>query len=287
MKHIVYSIPTLMLAAALVSCTTRDGRRLLASEADGNGRPYAEALQAEEHVVEKTRTGKTPYCLEQPAPLTERSEQILHRVGYTASYNRETRLPNWVAWHLTASHTDGPYSRRRLKFQEDGDVPAPRATDADYYRSGYDRGHMCPSGDNKWNEEAQKQTFLFTNACPQNRSLNAGDWNEMELQCRRWAEDFGDIYIVCGPILYKGRHKTIGKNRVVVPEAFFKVVLCMAGEPKAIGFIYKNAPGDRPKGDYVNSVDEVERITGIDFFPSLPDDVENRVEAEADIADWL
>ena len=122
--------------------------------------------------------------------------------------------------------------------------------------------------------------------CPQNGNLNRGDWNEMEQACRRWAKEYGGVYVVCGPILYKGKHKTIGKNKVVVPEAFFKVVLRTGENPKAIGFIYKNAGGNRPKGDYVNTVDEVERITGIDFFPSLPDDVENKVEATADIADW-
>ena len=230
---------------------------------------------------------EAPAGVEIPAPLTDRKEQILRRTAYTASYNSDTRLPNWVAWQLTAEHTSGPHKRGGIDFAEDEDVPEPRATDWDYYRSGYDRGHLCPSADNKWSEAAQRESFLFTNICPQNHSLNAGDWNEMEQQCRRWADELGSIYIVSGPILYKGRHKTIGKNKVVVPEAFFKVVLCTEGEPKAIGFIYKNQPGNRPKGDYVNSVDEVERITGIDFFPALPDDVESRVEASADIADWL
>lgn len=225
--------------------------------------------------------------MEMPAPLTDRNEQILHRTGYTVSYNSATRLPNWVAWQLTSAHTSGPYKRGGIDFAEDEEVAEPRATDNDYYRSGYDRGHMCPSADNKWSETAQRESFLFTNICPQNHSLNAGDWNEMEQQCRRWANELGSIYIVSGPILYKGKHKTIGKNKVVVPEAFFKVVLCTKGTPKAIGFIYKNQPGNRPKGDYVNTVDEVERITGIDFFPALPDDVEDKVEASADINEWM
>lgn len=225
--------------------------------------------------------------MEMPAPLTDRNEQILHRTGYTVSYNSATRLPNWVAWQLTSAHTSGPYKRGGIDFAEDEEVAEPRATDNDYYRSGYDRGHMCPSADNKWSETAQRESFLFTNICPQNHSLNAGDWNEMEQQCRRWANEMGSIYIVSGPILYKGKHKTIGKNKVVVPEAFFKVVLCTKGTPKAIGFIYKNQPGNRPKGDYVNTVDEVERITGIDFFPALPDDVEDKVEASADINEWM
>lgn len=211
---------------------------------------------------------------------------ILERAGYVTSYNKKTKLPNWVAWHLTAENTKGSHSRKGIDFMEDEDVPTPRADDWDYYNSGYDRGHMCPAGDNKWDSEAMRQSFLFTNICPQAPGLNRGDWNEMENACRSWARENGDIYIVCGPILYKGRHKTIGKHKVVVPEAFFKVVLCMRGTPKAIGFIYKNEDGNRPKGDYVNSVDEVERITGFDFFASLPDDVEKAVEATADLNEW-
>ena len=225
-------------------------------------------------------------ALEIPAPLKGIPEQMLKRTGYTVSYNSETKLPNWVAWHLTAAHTGGQAKRPRKAFHEDEDVEEPRATDWDYYNSRYDRGHMCPAGDNKWREEAMMQSFLFTNICPQAPSLNRGDWNEMENMCRKWAKEYGDVYIVCGPVLYKGRHKTIGKNKVVVPEAFFKVVLCMKGEPKAIGFIYKNGDGNRPKGDYVNSVDQVERITGFDFFPKLPDSIEKRIEAAADASEW-
>lgn len=145
---------------------------------------------------------------------------------------------------------------------------------------------MCPAADNKWSKKAMEESFLFTNMCPQNGNLNRGDWNEMEMACRKWAKKYGDLYIVCGPILYKGKHKTIGKNKVVVPEAFFKVVLRTGDDPQAIGFIYKNTSGNRPKDSYVNTVDEVERITGIDFFPSLPDDVEKKVEAECDLGLW-
>ena len=210
----------------------------------------------------------------------------LERAAYRLSYNPATRLPVWVAWHLTAEHTDGPYSRKGIKFAEDEDVPVPRATNMDYINSGYDRGHICPSGDNKWSEEAQLQSFLYTNCCPQLHNLNAGDWNELEGKCRKWAQQYGGGYIVSGPLLLNKKHKTIGKNKVVVPEAFFKVVLCMEGEPKAIGFIYRNEANNKTMSSYVNTVDDVERLTGLDFFSALPDEVEREVEAKADLADW-
>jgi len=224
--------------------------------------------------------------LEVPGKLTDRPEQILKRVAYTASYNSDLRIPNWVAWQLTGGHTEGKNKRAGVKFQEDTDVPLPRAVDFDYVRSGYDRGHLCPSADNRWDATAQEQSFLLTNVCPQDHNLNVGDWHELENLCRKWAKTYGSIYIVAGPVLFKGKHKTIGKNKVTVPEAFFKVVLCMEKKPKAIGFIYRNESGNRSKSYYVNTIDDVERITGIDFFPALPDKVENEVEATSSLDDW-
>lgn len=272
---------------ALCSCDLAKNNKALISEAgkalveeldqkDGEAGACdasAGAAEADDKLVMQTSPKGTP-------------EQILKRTGYVASYNKTTLLPNWVAWHLTAERTEGSAKRSGVDFAEDTEVPEPRATDWDYYNSGYDRGHMCPAADNKWSKKAMEESFLFTNMCPQNGNLNRGDWNEMEMACRKWAKKYGDLYIVCGPILYKGKHKTIGKNKVVVSEAFFKVVLRTGDNPQAIGFIYKNTSGNRPKDSYVNTVDEVERITGIDFFPSLPDDVEKNVEATADIANW-
>lgn len=272
---------------ALCSCDLAKNNKALISEAgkalveelgqkDGEAGACdvsAGAAEADDKLVMQTSPKGTP-------------EQILERTGYVASYNKTNLLPNWVAWHLTAERTEGSAKRSGVDFAEDTEVPEPRATDWDYYNSGYDRGHMCPAADNKWSKKAMEESFLFTNMCPQNGNLNRGDWNEMEMACRKWAKKYGDLYIVCGPILYKGKHKTIGKNKVVVPEAFFKVVLRTGDDPQAIGFIYKNTSGNRPKDSYVNTVDEVERITGIDFFPSLPDDVEKKVEAECDLGLW-
>lgn len=277
----------LIAVVALCSCDLAKNNKALISEAgkalveeldqkDGEAGACdasAGSAEADDKLVMQTSPKGTP-------------EQILKRTGYVASYNKTTLLPNWVAWHLTAERTEGSAKRSGVDFAEDTEVPEPRATDWDYYNSGYDRGHMCPAADNKWSKKAMEESFLFTNMCPQNGNLNRGDWNEMEMACRKWAKKYGDLYIVCGPILYKGKHKTIGKNKVVVPEAFFKVVLRTGDDPQAIGFIYKNTSGNRPKDSYVNTVDEVERITGIDFFPSLPDDVEKKVEAECDLGLW-
>ena len=220
-----------------------------------------------------------------PAPLSSISEQILEKSSYIVSYNKDTKIPNWVAWHLTVNHTDGPV-RRISNFYEEESVASPRATLEDYRGSGWSRGHMCPAGDNKWSEMGMYDSFSLVNVCPQNASLNSGIWNVIEIDCRRWANRFGDVYIVCGPILMNKEHETIGINKVVVPEAFFKVILCLQRKPKAIGFVVKNNEGKKKKDQFVNTVDEVEKITGIDFFPNLPDDIEEKVEAYANLDDW-
>lgn len=219
------------------------------------------------------------------ASLSHISEQLIEKSSYIVSYNKGTKIPNWVAWHLTADHTDGPV-RRMSNFYEEEQVASPRATLDDYRGSGWSRGHMCPAGDNKWSETAMYESFSLVNVCPQNASLNSGVWNSIEIDCRRWANRFGSVYIVCGPLLYNKEHETIGVNKVVVPEAFFKVILCMKGKPKAIGFVVKNNAGTKKKDQYVNTVDEVERLTGYDFFSYLPDNIEEEVEAYANLDDW-
>ena len=213
------------------------------------------------------------------------SQTVKKRFSYVVSYNHDTKEPNWVAWTLTADHASGDVPR--LDFMDDDDMPDPKGYLSDYYNSGYDRGHMCPAGDNKWDRKSMEDCFLITNMCPQVNNLNRGIWNSIEQQCRAWAKKYGKIYIVCGPIFLNQQHRKLGKNKVVVPEAFFKVILCLGDSPKAIGFVCRNvSQKGKKKTDFVNSVDEVERITGYDFFSKLPDGVEDKVEAEADISQW-
>jgi endonuclease G len=274
MKNTKIVVLLLCLSASLSACNFINSKH---KPLIGN---YASSEEQKEQPVESDAKGADG--IEIPAKLKGVPEQILYRTAYTASYNESTLLPNWVAWHLTADHTSGNHTRQGVSFHDDSDVPEPRAMNSDYTRSGYDRGHMCPSGDNKWNGDAQKESFLMTNICPQDHQLNMGDWNDLEMKCRDWAKDFGDIYIVAGPIFRGEKHKTIGDDGVTVPEAFFKVVLCMNidGEPNAIGFIYDNNSQHHPMDYYAVTVDDVEKITGIDFFPTLPDNVENTVEAK-------
>ena len=234
-----------------------------------------------------TTTATQAVQYERPAPLRDRPSTILRRVGYMVSYNKQTRTPNWVAWHLTKGHTYGDNQRSDEVFAEDQQVPSPRATPQDYYNSRYDRGHMCPAGDNKWSAKAMTHTFLLTNICPQNHGLNKYEWNDVEMLCRDWARKYGAVDVVCGPVYRKGvEPRYIGRNKVRVPDAFYKVVLCRSRQPKAIGFVFENTGKKQPYAQAVCTVDEVEQLTGIDFFPALDDKTEARVEAAARLADW-
>ena len=224
--------------------------------------------------------------LEIPAKLKDRSERILKRTNYTVSYNRNWNLPNWVAWELNKNETKGK-NNRRDEFVADTELPKDNQVEPwDYSGSGYDRGHMCPAGDNHYNDKAMSESFYMSNICPQNHDLNSGKWNDLEIACRRWANRYGEIFIVCGPIIDKRKGKTIGKNHeIFVPEQFFKCILITSTKPaRAIGYIFENNGSDRPYK--IHTIDEIEKITGMDFFPNLPDSIEDLIESRYEAGDW-
>ena len=235
---------------------------------------------------EPTTVTATPHEAEQLASAVA-GAPLLHHTGYVWCYNAETRLPHWVAWVLTANHTTGPYKRNGIKFQEDTDVDAPRATHEDYIRSGYDRGHLCPSGDNKWSEEAQRQSFLMTNICPQNGQLNSNGWSRLEKKVRSWAKRDSALIVITGPIYQSPAPKTIGKEMdIPVPDAFFKVIYAPR-QVRAIAFVYPNeGQCNRKLRKYATSVRSVELLTGLNFFAVLDDDLENRIENQNDFSQW-
>lgn len=235
---------------------------------------------------EDGRFDNEPDYIALPCKIKSRSEQILYRRGYAISYNQTNKLPNWVAWHLTKQHTYGNVERPRRAFHDDNDIKnSTHYWDYDKARK-YDRGHMCPAGDNKWDYKAMQETFLMSNVCPQYRNLNSGVWNDIEIKCRDWARQEGDVYIVCGPIFFPNRKNRdfIGESRIPVPDAFFKVVLSNRGKGKSIGFICENRSGSSDLNDYSVTIDEVEKLTGLDFFPALPDNLEESLESR--IGSW-
>lgn len=225
--------------------------------------------------------------VEIPDKIEGRTERVIVHMGYTVSYNADWKIPNWVAYELTDIEVAGVEPRGK-KFVPDPMVPKYQsATTDDYKNSGWDRGHMAPAADMKWHAQAMRESFYLSNVCPQNHNLNGGVWKDLEEQVRDLAAQKGHIYVVCGPIV-SDDYQTIGANEVVIPSAFFKVLLQEDdGEIYAIGFVYENKSGRRPMSTYAMTVDEVEELTGIDFFPSLPNKIEKMVESEVDFTKWI
>ena len=212
-------------------------------------------------------------------------EQIINYKGMTVSFNPDLHIPNWVAWELTAEEAMGTESRSD-KFYYDPDIEG-CATPQDYSGSGYDRGHMAPAGDMKWGREAMEETFCMTNILPQDGALNRGTWKKIEEKCRARAASDSAVIIVCGPVLTEAPREYIGGTRVAVPQRQFKVGLSpWADTPQAIGFLMDNGAVPGGMQAAAVTVDEIEALTGHDFFSTLPDSIENRLESTINFTRW-
>lgn len=211
--------------------------------------------------------------------------QIKEYIGFTISFNKDNKTPNYVAWELLGTETTGD-QQRIDKFWKDDEIEGCPTT-YDYTRSGYDRGHMCPAADQKWSYEAMYDCFVMANICPQLHELNAGAWQTLETKERQWAKRDSAIMVIAGPIYEPSDTKTIGNANVRVPSAFFKVLLApYVDQPRGIAFVYPNmtAPGNMQ--DYAMSIDDLEKTLNFDFFPALPDDMEKAVESVFSFKEW-
>jgi endonuclease G len=212
--------------------------------------------------------------------------QIIHHFAYTMEFADTYKQPVWVCYMICRSRVEASEAPRTDDFRPDPSVGTKSATPRDYSRSGYDKGHLAPSADFRWNEQAQSESFFMSNMSPQTPALNRGIWKHLEDKVREWGRDFDTLYIVTGPILRPGL-PTIGTSNVAVPEYYYKVVLDYKSSVKeAVGFILKNEGSKDPLSEFAVSVDSIGKVTGIDFFPALPDSIKKRVVGQVDLAFW-
>lgn len=209
---------------------------------------------------------------------------MLSYTGFTVAFCPDKHQPYYVTWSLEPGKTDGPAKKDDHNFAEDPNVEG-CATLEDYKKSGYDRGHLCPAADCRWNDQAMHDCFYLTNMTPQIHKLNAGAWKTIEENCRDWAEKYGTLYIVAGPVLSDRLTRTIGSSPVPVPDRFFKVIICPDAN-LGIGFIMPNEYVQGGAQATVTTIDQVETVTGFDFFSALPDDVEANLEKQHSLAAW-
>lgn len=220
-------------------------------------------------------------------PTYSTTDAVIERPYYTIRYNEEHEQAMWVAYKLVADSLAKPTFERKDDFREDPRVRTGSATLSDYRGSGYDRGHLAPAADFSYDEFALSQSFYMSNMSPQDPSFNRGIWKKLEDQVRHWAKANNAIYVVTGPILNK-KLKAIGKNEVSVPEYYYKIVLDMEKpEVKAIAFLMKNEKSSADLSTFVVTIDEIEKLTQLDFFPSIPDELENALEATKQPTKWF
>ncbi|QDK81161.1 DNA/RNA non-specific endonuclease [Spirosoma sp. KCTC 42546] len=214
-------------------------------------------------------------------PISRANGELIRHEGYTLSYRDQYKDAEWVAYPLLAYETTGDADRKYEQFKPDPSVENGTALPADYTRSGYDRGHLAPAADFKFSQRMMRETFFMSNITPQEPQFNRGIWSDLENQVRLWARRDNGLYVVTGPVLKPGL-PTIGKsNEVSVPAKFYKVILyCNKPEIRMIGFLLNNEGSTNSIKDFVVPVDLIEQLTGLDFFPKIPDDLERKLESK-------
>ncbi len=218
-------------------------------------------------------------------PAIGKGDNVVYHLGYSLLYSEQHENPKWVAYELTSNETQRAFERTN-KFLEDPFVSTGTADDFDYKGSGFDRGHLAPAADMGWSEVTMKESFYYSNMSPQLPGFNRGIWKKLEEQVRGWAQDYDSIYIVTGPVLKEGLPK-IGHNDVSVPEYYYKVILDYTlPDIKAIGFILPNESSTESLHHFAVSIDSVEKFTGINFFPQLPDIKEKELERQLCLPCW-
>lgn len=241
---------------------------------------YLDEEASSTHIREGERVKSDTKALLLPTSTTG---QVVHHQGYSLSYSEPHEQAEWVAYELRKSHLSKSNFKRPF-FEVDQAVKTGAASWKNYKNSGYDKGHLCPAGDKNYNQQAHDETFLTSNISPQDHDFNAGIWNTLEQKTRYWARKYDGVYVVTGGVLI-GDLETIGSERVAVPELFYKIVYDPDNE-KMIAFLIPNKNSSTPLYDYVVSVDSVEVLTGIDFFPELEDGLEDELEAMASYGNW-
>jgi len=207
--------------------------------------------------------------------------ELLCRKGYLLAHSAEHKTPIWVIEHLTAEKAEGSIPRSD-KFTPDPDLEeGERAELADYKNSGYDKGHMAPAADMRWDQQAMIECFFLSNMVPQvGKGMNQGIWKNLEEYIRKWAIDRDELYIFTGPIYEDGVNKTIGKNKVAVPTHLYKIVYD-PNKAEAIAFIMPNEKLDsKNMPNYIVTIRDVENKTGLDFLSNLDKQIQDVIETK-------
>ena len=217
--------------------------------------------------------------------IPSESDLLLNRKGFALGYSQKYKQAIWVSYILEAETLRQKQVRRKNKFRADPAVKRAPVKPGDYTKTGYDRGHLAPAADMTWSQQTEKESFYMTNMSPQIPGCNRGIWKRVEAQVRKWAIQEKKICVITGPI-FSDKYKKMGKAKIAVPVAFYKVILDLTPPRKMIAFIIPNEPSKRRIRSFTVSVDEVECITGHNFFSELLEHPDNELKKQSNFSDW-
>ena len=220
-------------------------------------------------------------------------DQVLCRTGYASGYSYKYKAPLWASFSITsASSYNDHKAARQNDFRPDSDIPTGyQSTTKDYDEPIYDQGHMADSAVIDFSKVANSETFLMSNVTPQIPEMNRaafgkkGAWGTLENNIRSWVKMRGHLLITSGAI-YDSEPETIG-NGVAVPSYIYKIVMDVKTN-NSIAFLFPakdQNTGDRLKC-YLVSIDDIEAITGLDFFKDIEDKHEAEIESYKEEALW-
>jgi endonuclease G len=203
--------------------------------------------------------------------------EITGHTYFSLSYNEMHEQPEWVFYKIIPSRNDNQ-AERTDRFRADNSVETGTATDSDYLRSGYDRGHMAPAADMSFSTIAMEESFYYSNISPQLPGFNRGIWKRLEDEIREGAPMYDSLLVITGPV-FNEEITTIGSNSVTVPTGFYKITLMFSGKNiEHAAWLLPHLEGLSEPDGYRVAIDSIETVTGIDFFHDLPRRMENRIE---------
>jgi endonuclease G len=209
--------------------------------------------------------------------------ELVKHTYYSLSYSEQHEQAEWVFYEIKKERILGLVNRSN-NFSRDKLITTKSASLDDYKFTGYDKGHLAPAEDFSFSTSAMSESFYMSNISPQHPSFNRGIWENLESLIRKWGAN-STLYVVTGPV-FGSCISTIGSNNVCVPESYYKVIYDPSAK-KMIAFILPNEKGTKSLKEYVCTVDYLERITNIDFFPILEDKLEGKLESARHTLKWI
>lgn len=221
-------------------------------------------------------------------PMASTTDTIRSYTGFDLGYNEQFEQASWVVYILTRDEVQSDLAERTDNFRADTTIKTGSAEPEDYRGSGFDRGHLAPAGDMKWDWNAMSESFLMSNMSPQDPSFNRGVWRRLEEMVRKWAVEKDSIYVISGPLL-EPIDTLIGGNGVGVPALYFKVLVDLSPPDHSfMAFLLPNRGSSSDPRIFAITVDSLETVTGYDFFSAAPNQPAiDWMEKQLDIDSWF